>query len=399
MKNRSNILPDNKRTDCSLIITGVVYCAALFVMLNMTLHAQVISNNSGAVISNTSGTVVVTENFENGTGSILNNNGTITTATLTNNGTLQGNGTYNISSVFTNTGTFSIGTSTVNFNGSGAQTIPAYNYYNLISSSSGDRTLANSGTIGIAGAFTPGTNSYTITGSTIDFNGSGSQTIPAFNYYNLTSNSTGARTLASSGTIGIANVFTPGTNSYTVTGSTIDFNGSSAQTIPLFTYNHLTLTSSSAVTKSLGGAITVNGNLAVNVNNTLDDAGFQITGNATGTMTMAAGTTLILGSASTATAFPTNYITANISLNVSSTVVYNSDQTQAISTVPTYGFLTLTSTATVTKNIGGTVNIASDLTVNGNNTLNILGAGVVNVTGNFNLTGTLLNDGIINVGP
>ena len=63
------------------------------------------------------------------------------------------------------------------------------------------------------GAFTPGTNTYTITGSTINFNGAGAQTIPAFNYNNLTSSSTGARTLAGAGTIGVAGTFTPGTNS------------------------------------------------------------------------------------------------------------------------------------------------------------------------------------------
>src|SRR6185369_3974385 len=135
---------------------------------------------------------------------------------------------------------YTITGSTVDFNGSGAQTIPAFNYNNLTSSSSGARTLAGSGTIGIAGTFTPGTNSYTITGSTINFNGAGAQQVEAFNYNNLTSSSSGARTLESSGTIGIAGTFTPGTNSYTVTGSTIDFNGSSAQQVEAFNYNNLT---------------------------------------------------------------------------------------------------------------------------------------------------------------
>ncbi len=129
-------------------------------------------------------------------------------------------------------GTFTPGTnaytvtgSTVDFNGAGAQTIPAFAYNNLTSSSTGARTLASSGTIGVAGTFTPGTNAYTVTGSTVDFNGAGAQTIPAFGYNNLTSSSTGARTLAASGTVGVAGTFTPGTNAYTVTGSTVNFNG------------------------------------------------------------------------------------------------------------------------------------------------------------------------------
>ena len=95
----------------------------------------------------------------------------------------------------------------------------------------------------MAGAFTPGTNAYTVTGSTVNFNGAGAQTIPAFGYNNLTSSSTGARTLASSGTVGVAGTFTPGTNAYTVTGSTVDFNGAGAQTIPAFAYNNLTSSS------------------------------------------------------------------------------------------------------------------------------------------------------------
>ena len=36
----------------------------------------------------------------------------------------------------------------------------------------------------MAGTFTPGTNSYTVTGSTVDFNSAGAQTIPAFGYNN-----------------------------------------------------------------------------------------------------------------------------------------------------------------------------------------------------------------------
>src|SRR5207244_1300677 len=109
--------------------------------------------------------------------------------------------------------------------------------------------------------FTPGTNGYTITGSTIDFNGGGSQTIPAFNYNNLNSSSTGARTLASSGSIGVAGAFTPGTNSYTITGSTVDFNSTGAQTVAAFTYNNLTI--SGGGTKTLSGTAVVSADMTV----------------------------------------------------------------------------------------------------------------------------------------
>lgn len=151
-------------------------------------------------------------------------------------------------------------TSTVEFSGSSAQTIAAQSYGHLTSSSTGARTLASSGTIGIAGAFTPGANSYTITGSTVNFNGPGAQTIPAFNFQNLTSSSTGGRSLAAGGTIGVAGTFTPGANSFTVSGSTVNFNGS-AQAIPAFAYG--SLTTSGSGTKTPGGNIIVGGNLTL----------------------------------------------------------------------------------------------------------------------------------------
>mgnify|MGYP001571542936 FL=1 len=271
-------------------------------------------------------------------------------------------------------GTFTKGTnsyittsSTINYNGAGTQTIIAFDYNNLTSSSSGARTLASSGTIGIAGTFTHGSNSYTNTGSTIHFNGSSSQTIPAFNYNNLTSSSTGTRTLASSGTIGVAAAFTKGTNSYTTTSSTIDYNGTGSQNVTDFTYNNLTV--SGIGTTTLLANTAVNGNLTLSGTTSLSDGGFQIVGNAGGTMTMAAGTTLTLGTVATATVFPTVYITGNISLDAASTVIYNSDAAQTISGVPAYGNLTLSATAAVTKTLGAATTINGNLTINANNTL------------------------------
>jgi hypothetical protein len=146
-------------------------------------------------------------------------------------------------------------TGTINYNqGSNGQAVLAANYGNLTFSNF-NKTLASSGTIGIAGTFTPGSaTGHTITGSTINFNGSGGQTIPAFNYNNLTSSNTGTRTLASSGSIRIAAVFTPGTNTYTITGSTIEYNGASPQTLPsgFTTYNNLTLNNAAGTTGFAG---------------------------------------------------------------------------------------------------------------------------------------------------
>ncbi|MEI8046367.1 MAG: T9SS type A sorting domain-containing protein [Bacteroidota bacterium] len=170
---------------------------------------------------------------------------------------------------FTNTG------STIDFNGSGSQTIPAFTYNNLTSSSSGARTLAGSGSVAVAGTFTPGSNTYTITGSTIDFSNSGSQTIPAFNYNIITNTGGGARVLASSGTVGIASTFAPGAGAYTVGGSSIDYNGTSGFTMSTFTYNNLTISGNKGSgTVSFGsGTITIGGVLSYTATNATQTAG------------------------------------------------------------------------------------------------------------------------------
>ena len=191
----------------------------------------------------------------------------ITGSHTTNNVTLASSGTIGVAGAFFwnpsfTSGAYVVSGSTIDFNGTVAQTIPAINYNNLTSSSSGARTLASSGTVGVAGTFTPGTNAYSITGSTVDFNGTGAQAIPAFNYNNLTSSSTGSRTLASSGTIGVAGTFTPGTNAYTVTGSTVNYNGA-AQTVAAFGYNNLTFNGTGS--KTVAGAISLLGNWTNNL--------------------------------------------------------------------------------------------------------------------------------------
>jgi hypothetical protein len=182
------------------------------------------------------------------------------TLTVSNGATLKVGGANSLPTNYT---TYTLGTtSTVEYEGASTQTITAVNYGHLTSSSTGARTLASSGTIGIAGTFTTGANTYTTSGSTVNFNGAGSQNIPALNYNNLTSSNTGARTLASSGVVGIAGTFTTGANAYTVTGSTVSFNGSAgAQSIPGFTFNNLTLANSSGAT--LGGAVGVGGTLTL----------------------------------------------------------------------------------------------------------------------------------------
>ena len=89
-------------------------------------------------------------------------------------------------------GLFDCGTSTVNYNSTDETTIAAMDYYNL-NLGNGNRTFATDNNVGIAGTFTPSSNSgitYTIDNSTIEFNGTEAQAIPAFTFYDMIINNT-----------------------------------------------------------------------------------------------------------------------------------------------------------------------------------------------------------------
>ena len=278
--------------------------------------------------------------------------------TIGGSGTLTGSGTVEVTRI-TSTPDFNtqfpIATKTltnlnVDYEGAGDQSVNALNYFNLTIEPNGTRnvTLANSGTIGISGVFTPDltVTSYTNTGSTVNFNGSSSQTIPAFKYNNLTSSSTGARTLASSDTVGIAGVFTAGSNTYTVTGSTVNFNGTT-QSISGFTLNNLVASNSG--TKTATGNLVVNGGLTVASGVTLD---------MTSSYTLAGSMSFLSSSGTVKTAVPTSSSASPLPSGQTwaGTVEYYGSSAQTVM-AGTYNNLTMSGAG------GGTT--SGDITVNG----------------------------------
>lgn len=392
-----------------------------------TININVVANTKNLTVGNASLLLTIQ------TGNSLNIDGNF----------IQTDGTVNTNVSFpTVSGTVSITGGTFGYTASGAQNVSGQTYNDLIISGSGVKTILGSTTIAgdltINGSATLNDAGYQIVGngsgtvslasgttlllgdattatafptnfvfgnitlnsaSTVVYASDQPQNIDVLNFGSLSSTGSGDRTFPVAQTVGISGTFTPGTNSYTITSSTIDYNSTSAQSIAEFTYNNLSLTSSGAVTKTLSGAITVNGDLTINTNNTLDDDGYQITGNGSGIFTIGSGAILSIGNASTASLFPTNFITANISLNSASTVIYNSNIAQTISSAPTYGNLTLSSSGSVTKTINTTITVATNVTVGANNTLDVTGSGTLQINnGNLNLTGSLINSGIINIG-
>lgn len=120
---------------------------------------------------------------------------------MTNGGQVNLNGSWTNS---VGASGFTSGLGTINYSGAALQTIAAENYYNLISSSTGNRTMP-AATVGIAGTFTKGTNTYAFTsGSTVNYNGTGAQSITPFTagaatgatYDNLTLSNTGVKSLS-----------------------------------------------------------------------------------------------------------------------------------------------------------------------------------------------------------
>jgi len=154
--------------------------------------------------------------------------------------------------------------------------------------------------------------------STVDFASTSSQSIPAANYGNLTNSGNGDRVLASSGTIGIAGTLTPTTGNRTITGSTISYNGSLAQTIAAVSYNNLTTNNAAGCTT--GGNITVIGTLTV-----------------TQGMTVAAGHNLTLSG-----------VAALMNVAASKTVTVNGTITNTAAVIDIASIASTTTTATVT---------------------------------------------------
>jgi uncharacterized repeat protein (TIGR01451 family) len=175
------------------------------------------------------------------------------------------------------------------------------------------------------------------------------------------------------------------------TSATVEFNGTGAQTINGYTFNNLTINKSGTAT--LNGPITVDGDLDI-ASGVLDDGGNQINLNTGGTsaLIMGASGVLKLGSAAMATSFPAPY--GSLSLNPSSAIVYQSGLTQTIDATVPYERLylaTLGSSVTHQPSNSLTVNQELNITDNGANTVT-LNLGTLNLD-----AGDITSDGAISV--
>jgi hypothetical protein len=283
------------QTDYSKLIARFIFGLLLLGLNHHIAEAQSTSaaiGNWNATATWTGATVPPTTNTV-----ITNHNVTVTvvnatcagldiqtnTLIVTTGRTLTINGDLNVSGALSIEGT---GIVTVIGNVTGAGTI----------------TFVANGTLNIAGNNTF-SGTFTAGTGTVNYNqGSNGQNVPALNYNNLTFNAFN-KVLANSGTIGIAGTFTPGAAAgHTTTNSTINFNGTGAQNIPTIStanYHHLIV--SNGNTKTVTSAVVTNGNLTISTGTTLNPAGISLT--VTGTTTIdgtlndnnTAGTNLFIG--------------------------------------------------------------------------------------------------------
>lgn len=254
-------------------------------------------------------------------------------------------------------------------------------------------TLAvSTNTLNLAGAVTStGTLTSATTGTVNYSKGTDVQNVLAANYGNLTF-SNFAKTLPS-GTVGVAGTFTPGSSTtHTITGNTFDFNGGT-QNIPSFNvgtgYQNL-ITSGAASAKTATGNIQTAGN-------------FDNGGASDNAVTLTMGTnTLTIGGTKENTASTIEFAGAsNGQLFTTGTINYNGTVTQTIAGGGDYSTLAFAGTGIKRIASATTVGANNSLTVPAAVTLDLVdGTSVLNLKGTASLTvdGTLTNAGVIEVG-
>jgi len=159
-----------------------------------------------------------------------------------------------------------------------------------------------------------------------------------------------------------------GSNSITLnrTNSTVEYQGDGNQNVyaPLLPYgtstSYYNLISSGSGVKSLLGYLRVINNLTINGSSNLTTNQYSITGSSAGRLEMNNTATLTLGSASSATSFPTNFTSGNIVFSPHTTVIYQGVGGQSVSNVPS-SYKNLRIQGGGTKNIDGDIRVDESL--------------------------------------
>lgn len=195
----------------------------------------------------------------------FNMNATMTVAgdvTINSGATLNENvSTFSLGGNWTRNGTFNSALGNITFNGSGSQTISTTTFNDLIINKSAG-TVSPSGNLTING-------DLTITSGTFDLIS-----------YTANRSVTGGTVTMGSGAmmkIGGASNFPSNFNIKTFSAtSTVEYNGTVAQSVAAITYGNLVLSNGGALTKVLTGTTGVSGDITISSGTTLDGSSYTI---------------------------------------------------------------------------------------------------------------------------
>jgi len=243
--------------------------------------------------------------------------------------------------------------------------------------SSGATLLVGGASGGISGSNFPTNFSTRNLSGIVEFNRAGDQIIPALAYADLTLSSSGTKTIGS-GVMTISGAFSvtgSATVDATTNSSTVSFTGGSGQTVRSMTYYNLTITG--AVAKSAAGDITV-------VNSFSNASTFSM-----GTNVLSIGGTK-LNSGTMQFGGTSNGVVFSGGI-----VEYDGSSPQTI-TSGTYGELLLTGAGAKTFNTN--VTVLGNVTLSSGSGAIVDPAVTVSIIGDLDLSGSMTNNGIINLG-
>ena len=176
----------------------------------------------------------------------------------------------------------------------------------------------------------------------------------------------------------VQDLLTTGTLTATASGNTVTYGGNSAQSVKTTTYHHLVHTGTG--TKSLSGAISIDGDLSVNAG-TLDLGAFTANrSSAGGTLTIANGATLKIGGTGTV---PSDYSTHSV--GATSTIEYSGTTQSIVVLNSSQNYGTLIVSGSGTKTLAGSIGVASNLTIQGG-TMDLAGFTADRTTGGGTFT-------------
>ncbi|SKC99049.1 hypothetical protein SAMN05660461_1349 [Chitinophaga ginsengisegetis] len=237
-----------------------------------------------------------------GTGKTLSGAGTVTLGTLAVTGSITSTAAFSIGNILDVSGTFTASAGTATFTGSSFLNGTA-NLFNVTLNGTSLQLSANA-VLGIANVYTVTAGTLNVTSSvpnTVNFNGTGAQTLAAGTYNKLTVSNGNTKTLGgtvvvnSDFTIASATTFNASTQSISVLGNWIN-NGT-------FTPTTSTVTLSGAANTSVTGAptfniLTINKTSAVNQVTLLNNVSVTTLNMTSGTMITGANTVTITGNRS-----------------------------------------------------------------------------------------------------